>query len=251
MATISYYPTEADPLSLRVLDTSFPTAATDISLQANPSDLTNATNSSSPETGAKSTVSTTSSIPVTPPSTATGAENGRSSSSLPTTAAAAIAICGLGLRLPGGVHDASTLWSVLHNGVDTRSPIPPTRFNASGFDASLGSNTGTFSIRHGYFLDDDLGACLDTSFFSCCKTELEKMDPQARMLLEVTRECLDNAGETGYRGSRIGCYVGTFGDDWMLLQAKEGLQATGGYRLTVDLLLANRVSYEFDFRGPR
>jgi len=77
------------------------------------------------------------------------------------------------------------------------------------------------------------------------------MDPQARMLLEVTRECLDNAGETGYRGSRIGCYVGTFGDDWMLLQAKEGLQATGGYRLTVDLLLANRVSYEFDFRGPR
>ena len=37
-----------------------------------------------------------------------------------------IAIVGMGLRLPGGVRDESSLWQVLANGVDTISEIPPT-----------------------------------------------------------------------------------------------------------------------------
>jgi len=149
----------------------------------------------------------------------------------------AIAICGI------------AFWDVLYNGRDMRSEIPRERFNAAGFNKSMGLKGG-FDIRHGYFLEDDLGY-LDTSFFSFRKTELEIMDPQLRQILEVTRECLESAGETEYRGKCIGCYVGTFGDDWLILQSKENLQSTTGYRLTLDLLLANRVSYEFDLKGPR
>lgn len=159
-----------------------------------------------------------------------------------------IAICGIALRLPGGIRNTETFWSVLHDGRDMRSEIPVSRFNAAGFDRSMGP-TG-FDIRHGYFLDGDLGH-LDTSFFSCRKAELEKMDPQIRQLLEVTGECLESAGETQYRGKRIGCYVGTFGDDWLLIQSKETLQSGEGHGLNMDLLLANRVSYEYDFVGPR
>jgi hypothetical protein len=160
-----------------------------------------------------------------------------------------IAICGVALRLPGGIHDTEAFWDMLLSGADARTEIPQSRFNAAGFSKAMGSK-GAFDTQHGYFLQDDL-ACLDTSFFSVRKSELETMDPQNRQLLEVTRECLENAGETDYRGKRIGCYVGTFGDDWLLLQSKSGLQSTAANRLTFDLFLANRVSYEFDLRGPR
>jgi acyl transferase domain-containing protein len=55
-----------------------------------------------------------------------------------------------------------------------------------------------------------------------------------------------------YRGKLIGCYVGNFAEDWLQLSAKE-TQHSGGYIMTGhgDLMLANRVSYEFDLKGPR
>ena len=207
-----------------------------------------------------------------------------------------IAICGIGLRLPGGIRscdgEASSLtpdgcrfflfyfcssffsffssscfffagyrvnyvcpdyWNLLHQGRDARGPIPPSRYNLSGFDSSLGGKDG-IRIQHGYFLSEDLAA-LDTSMFSLTRSELEKTDPQQRMLLQVTRECLDDAAEpeAAYRGGLIGCYVGTFGDDWLLMGAKDTALQSGAYSVTGagDLMLANRVSYEYDFRGPR
>ena len=159
-----------------------------------------------------------------------------------------IAICGLAMRLPGGVRDAEGFWDQLLNGKDTRTKIPANRYHAKGFDTSLGKK-GSIKTQYGYFLDDDL-SLLDTSFFSMAKSELEKADPQQRQILEVARECLENAGEVGYRGKRIGCYVGTFGDDWLYSQSKES-QYSGGYNLSGDLMIANRVSYEYDLRGPR
>jgi acyl transferase domain-containing protein len=164
--------------------------------------------------------------------------------------AGAIAICGIGLRLPGGIRNTDSFWDLLINGKDARGPIPSSRYNIDGFDASLGGK-GAIITRHGYFLHDDLSQ-LDASFFSMSKNELEKCDPQQRQLLEVTRECLEDAGEVGYRGRRIGCYVGTFGEDWLQMSARE-TQHSSGYILGghLDIMLANRISYEYDLKGPR
>jgi hypothetical protein len=159
-----------------------------------------------------------------------------------------IAICGLALRLPGGIRSAEGFWDVLKNGKDTRGPIPPDRYNVDGFSNAMGKK-GTIQTEYGYFLNEDL-SCLDTSFFSMGKSELEKMDPQQRQILEVARECLESAGEVSYRGKQIGCYVGTFGEDWLQSQSREN-QYTGGYNVSGDLMIANRVSYEYDLRGPR
>lgn len=159
-----------------------------------------------------------------------------------------IAICGLAMRLPGGVHDAEGFWDMLYNGRDMRGPIPLDRYNPKGFNDALGKK-GAIKTQYGYFLNEDL-SCLDTSFFTLTKQELEKTDPQQRQILEVTRECLESAGEINYRGKAIGCYVGTFGEDWLHSQSKEN-QYTGGYNLSGDLMIANRVSYEYDFKGPR
>lgn len=161
-----------------------------------------------------------------------------------------IAICGIGLRLPGGVHNGDEFWQLLVEGRDARGKIPPTRFSADGFDASL-SGQKAMRTRYGYFLEDDISQ-FDISFFSMSKKEVEKCDPQQRILLEVVRECLDDAGEVNYRGQPIGCYVGTFGHDWYEMTIKD-LYGIGNYSLmgAGDLILANRVSYEFDLRGPR
>jgi acyl transferase domain-containing protein len=160
-----------------------------------------------------------------------------------------IAICGIGLRLPGGIRNTDAFWELLVKGKDAHGSIPSSRYNIEGFDASLGGK-GAIKTRHSYFLDEDLSS-FDASFFSMSRNELEKCDPQQRRLLEVTRECLEDAGEVNYRGRPVGCYVGTFGEDWLQMSARE-TQHSGGYMVgQLDNMLANRVSYEYDFRGPR
>ena len=161
-----------------------------------------------------------------------------------------VAICGLALRLPGGVRNAESFWDILINGKDTRGPIPPDRYNVRGFSNAM-SEKGAIKSQYGYFLDEEL-SCLDTSFFTMTQSELERMDPQQRQVLEITRECLETAGEIKYRGKLVGCYVGTFGEDWLQMSAKES-QHSGGYVMTGhgDLMIANRISFEFDFMGPR
>ncbi|SCO58404.1 polyketide synthase [Fusarium fujikuroi] len=160
-----------------------------------------------------------------------------------------IAICGIALRLPGGISNCEEYWDLLYHGLDARRPIPSSRFNIDGFNDSLGGKD-SIKTKHGYFIEGDL-SCLDTSFFSLTKNELERVDPQQRLLLEITHECLEDAGEINYRGKQVGCYIGTFGDDWLIMNIKEPLQG-GLYATTggADLMMANRISYEYDFQGP-
>ncbi|KAI1117885.1 hypothetical protein F5Y14DRAFT_402316 [Nemania sp. NC0429] len=160
-----------------------------------------------------------------------------------------VAICGMAMRLPGGIKTTEDYWDLLYNGKDMRSPIPASRYNIKGFDGSMGK-TNTVQQDHAYFLDDDLAA-FDAGLFTMTKNELEKADPQQRLLLLVVRECLESAGVIDYRGSLTGFFVGTFSEDWLQLQTKEEQHPTG-YVLTghLDPMLANRVAFEYDLRGP-
>jgi acyl transferase domain-containing protein len=164
-----------------------------------------------------------------------------------------VAVCGVAIRAPGGIKNAADYWDLIINGRDARGPTPPSRYNIDGFDGSLGGR-GSIKTRFGYFLEDDLSK-IDTSFFSMSRKEVERCDPQQRLLLEVTREALENAGEIDYRGKRVACFIGTFGDDWAQLAGKETLHPRGGLGYVTtghgDLMLSNRVSYEYDLKGPR
>ncbi|KAJ4255263.1 hypothetical protein NW757_004776 [Fusarium falciforme] len=161
-----------------------------------------------------------------------------------------IAIVGMGLRLPGGIGTEEDLWDTLINKKDQRQRVPADRWNVDAFYSKT-NKRGTVKTEHGYFLADEDLQQFDTSFFSITRNELEKLDPQHRLLLEVTRECLENAGELDWRGKDIGCYVGVFGEDWLDLHAKDS-QDFGIYRITGagDFVLANRISYEYDLKGP-
>ncbi|GKZ38794.1 type I Iterative Polyketide synthase (PKS) [Aspergillus brasiliensis] len=162
-----------------------------------------------------------------------------------------IAICGMALRLPGGLGSPQDLWDFLLAKGDARSRVPESRYNVSAFH-SPSKRPGTVVTEYGYFLDESiqLGA-LDASRFSLSRAELEAADPQQRQMLEVVRECFDDAGEVNFRARPIGCYMGCYGEDWLELQSKDpqqnGMNRVDGYS---DFMLSNRVSYEMDLRGP-
>jgi acyl transferase domain-containing protein len=162
-----------------------------------------------------------------------------------------VAICGMACRLPGGIHSPSELWSFLHAGRDARGPVPSSRYNISAYH-SPDKKPGSVIAQQGYFLDstNDLAA-LDTSFFSMPRSEVETLDPQQRLLLEVAREALDDSGETGWKGSNIGVYVGSYGQDWYDVSVRD-TQAHGIYQVLGpnDFMVSNRISHELDLHGP-
>ncbi|XXH05280.1 hypothetical protein Hte_011705 [Hypoxylon texense] len=111
------------------------------------------------------------------------------------TAFTPIAICGMAYRLPGGVHSSQELWEFLMAKGDARSSVPASRYKISSHHSNS-EKPGTSVSEYGYFLDEtvELGT-LDTSFFPLARKELESLDPQQRILLEVARQSLDDAGE--------------------------------------------------------
>lgn len=82
--------------------------------------------------------------------------------------------------------------------------------------------------------------------------EVEQVDPNQRIILEVVREAFENAGETDWRGKKIGSYVAIFTEDWQDLHSKD-TNDYGPYQLigSLDFALGNRISYEYDLQGPR
>lgn len=98
-----------------------------------------------------------------------------------------VAICGMAMRLPGGISTSGQLWNALLSKKDARREVPAERYNIDAFYNPESTKTGVVRTRHGYFIDHVDLAQFDASFFSMTRSELEKLDPQHRLLLEVTR----------------------------------------------------------------
>lgn len=182
---------------------------------------------------------------------ANGVSSG-ASTALPQGKMKPVAICGMGLRLPGGIGDADAFWKMLYEKRSGRVEVPKDRYNVDNWYAP--GRDGHTATKYGYYLDHINLGNADTSFWSMNKKELETVDPQQRLALEVVYECLSNAGEKPQelRGRRIGVFGGSFEGDWLELDQRD-TQRFHEYRLTGygDYMLANRVHYEFGFTGPR
>ncbi|KUI71938.1 Lovastatin diketide synthase LovF [Cytospora mali] len=160
-----------------------------------------------------------------------------------------MAICGMACRLPGGITSPESLWKFLIEKRDARSRVPESRYNTDAY-SSKREKPGTTRTDYGYFIDDDLRS-FDPSCFHMSVKELERCDPQQRLMLLVARECVDDAGETDIAGNRIGVYVGVSQRGWWNMYEKE-TQNYGTYHLLGldDFTMSNRVSYEMDLKGP-
>ncbi|OAL67584.1 hypothetical protein A7C99_1448 [Trichophyton rubrum] len=163
-----------------------------------------------------------------------------------------IAIIGSACNFPGNATTPSKLWELLKEPYDLSKPVPQNRFNADVWYHKDNAHHGTSNVTKSYFLEAD-PAAFDATFFNIPPNECEAIDPQQRMLLETVYESLCAAGVTmeSLRGSSTACYVGLMCDDWAGMLAKDWdclpqYAATGISRA----IMANRISYFFDWHGP-
>ncbi|CAL4149895.1 unnamed protein product [Meganyctiphanes norvegica] len=96
-------------------------------------------------------------------------------------------------------------------------------------------------------------AHFDSSFFSVSPRQAHTMDPQLRLLLELTYEAIIDAGLTpnDLRGRKVGVYIGVSQSESEEAWTRDPAQITG-YGLTgcCRAMFPNRISYTFDFKGP-
>jgi acyl transferase domain-containing protein/NAD(P)-dependent dehydrogenase (short-subunit alcohol dehydrogenase family)/acyl carrier protein len=167
---------------------------------------------------------------------------------------APLAIVGIGCRFPGGGNTPETFWNLLRDGVDTLGPVPPKRWDATRFTDADGAFPGTAVNLEAGFIAQDIEH-FDADFFGVAPREAARLDPQQRLLLETTWEALEDAGipADGLAGEPVGVYVGGFTTDSLLHQLsdlnRDDISPQTATSATLGML-ANRVSFLFDFTGP-
>ncbi|KAI0490980.1 hypothetical protein F4859DRAFT_520593 [Xylaria cf. heliscus] len=163
-----------------------------------------------------------------------------------------IAIIGSACRFPGGASSPSKLWQLIREPRDLVREIPPDRFNVEGFYHVNGLRRGTSNIKDAYTLSED-PRVFDADFFAIKPVEAAGLDPNHRLLLEVTYEALESAGlpRENIRGSHMGVFVGLMGEDYSSIGGRD-IQNTPRYFASgaARSLLSNRLSYFFDLHGP-
>ncbi|WP_058042652.1 type I polyketide synthase [Streptomyces roseifaciens] len=163
-----------------------------------------------------------------------------------------LAVVGAACRLPGGITDLGGLWTALAEERDLISPAPPAdRIDAARFsDPDLERPGKAYTMAGGY-LGDVSG--FDPEYFGISPREARHMDPQQRMLLEMTAEAFDDAGidPACLAGSDTAVFVGisdmSYGGLQMARVEEITAYAMSGSALSI---AANRLSYVFDLRGP-
>ena len=169
-----------------------------------------------------------------------------------TVEGADIAIIGVATRFPGDANTPEQYWTLLHDGVDAVTDRPADRYQEFLEDKDVEAKVNVAPTRGGYIKSEYI-RYFDPEFFSISPREAEQVDPQQRMLLELTYEVFEDAHLpiSEQRGHKVGVFIGASNQDYARILESD-YSAFHPYSLTglSPSILANRVSYTFDFRGP-
>ncbi|MGB3356562.1 MAG: polyketide synthase Pks13, partial [Mycobacterium sp.] len=161
-----------------------------------------------------------------------------------------IAIVGVATRFPGDMNTPDEMWTALLEGRDAITDLPEGRWSEFLSEPRVAERVAKAHTRGGY-LSDIKG--FDSEFFALSKMEADNIDPQQRMALELTWEALEYARipASSLRGENVGVFVGSSTNDYMIMALSDPSVAHP-YAITGNssAIIANRVSYFFDFRGP-
>ncbi|NER98054.1 MAG: type I polyketide synthase [Symploca sp. SIO1B1] len=161
-----------------------------------------------------------------------------------------VAIIGMACRFPQA-NDYNQFWQNLEQGINSISQIPHQRWDVEKYYSPNPQHAKkTISKWGGMLADIDK---FDAQFFGISPREAQRMDPQQRIMLELSWSCLEDAGYSplALSGSQIGVFIGSCNYDYDQLQQQdahhiEGHTATGTYTC----IIPNRISYFFNFHGP-
>ncbi|MEP4558958.1 SDR family NAD(P)-dependent oxidoreductase [Cobetia amphilecti] len=160
-----------------------------------------------------------------------------------------VAIIGAASRFPGTTQ--ATLWDDLLAGKDMVTEVADDRWSKESLSHPDKKAPGmSYSFAAGS-LGDITG--FDPAFFGISPREAASMDPQQRMLLEMSWEAIEHAGIPAekLRGSRCGVFMGIASLDYSYRMADD-LSAIGPNTATgnTSSVASNRLSYAFDLHGP-
>ena len=164
-----------------------------------------------------------------------------------------LAIVGIGCRFPGNVNTPEEFWKFIIEGGDGLTDIPADRWNSNAKYAPDFKTAGKISVKRGGFIKDI--DKFDASFFGISPLEASRMDPQQRMILELSYEALENSGLTMKEldGSRTSVFIGISSHDYGDIQNSPVEQVNIGAHTNLGSALcitANRISYFYNLKGP-
>ncbi len=165
-----------------------------------------------------------------------------------------IAIVGMSCRYPATVSLPEELWQLVSSATDAISELPTNR----GWDVERlydpdSERPGTTYCGGGGFLEDISG--FDAGFFGIGPRDALEMDPQQRLMLELSWEALEDAGidPTSLAGSVTGVYTGAFhqdyGPSWGLAAASSAHESDP-QPVSSTSMLCGRVAYLLGLQGP-
>jgi acyl transferase domain-containing protein/acyl carrier protein len=162
-----------------------------------------------------------------------------------------IAVIGIGCRLPGKIDSPDAFWEALLRGADLVSEIPQQRWNADDNYDPLPGVPGRSISRWGAFLENPSG--FDHPFFRIGEAEALAMDPQHRLLLEVTWESAEHAGYDPRRllGAEAGVFFGMSHQDYAQVTREAGvLDRAYSFTGTPFSMASGRVAHAMGLKGP-
>ncbi len=158
-----------------------------------------------------------------------------------------LAIVGVSGRYPKA-DNLEVLWANLKAGVDGVGEAKGDRWDL-GFHSKNSDHNNRVYTKAGGFLDRiDL---FDAEFFGLSPREAQQVDPQHRLMLELSWEAMESAGmvPADLAGSRTGVFVGVSNNDYCGLVGQEKVDAYTNIGSALSIC-ANRISYQFDLHGP-
>ncbi|MBN1991918.1 MAG: amino acid adenylation domain-containing protein [Anaerolineae bacterium] len=165
-----------------------------------------------------------------------------------------IAIIGLGCRFPGGANTPAAFWQLLRNGVDAITEVPPDRWDMAAYYDPDPTAPGKMYTRHGGFIDQV--DQFDREFFNLSPKETISLDPQHRLILEVSWEALEHANQAPGRlsGTSTGVFIGIGSFDYgMRILGGGNIDHIYGYHGLLGNIFssaAGRLSYLLGLTGP-
>ena len=155
-----------------------------------------------------------------------------------------IAVIGMGGRYPDA-NDLDQFWHNLSDGKNSIKSGPD--WQARFVDKNTQQHMG------GFVEDVDK---FDSLFFSISPREAEKMDPQERLMLEVSWQALEDAGyypdsiSTEKGGHNVGVFIGAVWSYYEMLGAENRQQGGESVAHSQHWGISNRVSSFMNFNGP-
>ncbi|PYH88109.1 hypothetical protein BO71DRAFT_489013 [Aspergillus ellipticus CBS 707.79] len=159
-----------------------------------------------------------------------------------------IAVVGMSIKLPEDGDTPEGFWRMMEEKRCAMKEWPADKMNLEAFNYRDSKNF----IPGAHLMKEDC-ALFDTAFFGISGTEAQAMDPQNRLLLEAAYRALENAGipMEQANGTKTGVYTGCMAHDYKHMISHDADHVPKYAAIGSNLsMLANRLSWYFNFHGP-